>query len=217
MKLTTFVATAAFVAVSSAAFADTTPTNFTGSNVSMGPVHAGQYGSISNLYQTLFSVPPNVVGGGSIFGFLPSNLTITFPYSFTGLIAGNLQGNSQYDYTNGGNHYNGFGSADSQLGSTSKGFKNSVASAPLIFASAGLNVANPGTSHGTVVFSNRSTSFESFESIFTGLLTLRPRAIGSATYAVSTIPLPAALPMFATLLAGMFGFARSRKRKALAA
>lgn len=217
MKFTTIAATVAFAAFSSAAYADITPTNFSGSNVSMSQVHAGQFGTITNLYQSLFSVPPNTVGKGQIFGFLPSNLTITFSYTFDGLVDGNLQGNSQYNYFQGGDHYTGSASADSDTGSTSKGFINGVASAPLIFATAGLNVVNPGISTGTVTFINKSSSFESFESIFTGLLRLSPHAIGSATYAVSSIPLPAALPMFATVLAGMFGFARSRKRKALAA
>ena len=193
------------------------PTDFSGSNVTMGTVHDGQYGTISDLYQSLFTVPPNAVGGGSIFGYLPSNTAITFSYSFTGLAAGNLQANSDYNYTLGGNTYNGTGSADSQLGSTATGFTNGVASAPLVFATAGLTVTDPGTSHGTVTFTNTSSSFENFESIFTGLLHTSPAAIGSATYAVSSIPLPAAAPMFGALIAGMFGFARSRKRKALAA
>ena len=217
MKFSTLAATAAFALVSTTASADVLPTDFTGSNVSMSAVHTGQFGTISNLYQTLFSAPPNVVGGGSIFGFLPSNTSITFSYSFTGLAAGNLQGNGDYHYTLGGNTYSGTGSADSQLGSTSTGFTNGVASAPLVFATAGLTVTDPGTSHGTVTFTNTSSSFENFETIFTGLLHISPAAIGSATYAVSSIPLPAAAPMFGALIAGMFGFARSRKRKALAA
>lgn len=220
MKFNTLVASAAFAvstaALSSAALAG--QVDFSGSTVNMNAVEVGQFGTISNLYQTLFTLPPNVVGTGSIFGFLPSFAQITFSYSFTGLSQGNLKGNTSYNYFVGADQFEGGATTNTSGATTSSGTINNVNSAPLVFASSGLNIQNPGTSTGSVTFTNTSASFAQFQSIFTGLLAMSPSSIGSATYAVSSIPLPAALPMFATLMASMFGFARfGRKRKALAA
>lgn len=219
MKFTTLCATAAFaastVAVSSAAFAG--PVDYSGSSVNMSTVSIGQFGTITDLYKTLFSIPPNQIGGGAIYGLLPQNAKITFSYTFTGLIDGNLGGNTSYHYNNGGNVFDGSAHADSTGTHYSAGTVNGVNSAPLVFAAANLNVVNPGTSTGSVSFINVGSNFASFEAIFSGFLTSTPRGVGSATYAVSSIPLPAALPMFASLLAGMFGFARFGRKKALAA
>ncbi|MBY0407992.1 MAG: hypothetical protein K2Q01_09890, partial [Rickettsiales bacterium] len=194
MKLSSAFAGAALALTVSATAAHADVIDFSGSNVNMNAVHVGQSGTITNLYQTLFTLPPNVVGSGNIFGFLPSNSMITFSYTFTGLVDGVLEGNTNYSYNN-GNLFEGSAYANSQTGfAGSQGFINGVSSAPLAFAAANLNVVNPGTSTGTVRFWNTSDAFSQFSSLFSGLLTASPRGVGSATYAVSSIPLPAALP-----------------------
>lgn len=215
MKLRTFVAAAAFAVAASSANA--TVVNFSGSSVNMGTVEIGQTGTITDLYQTLFTLPPNVVGGGNVFGFLPSNAKIVFSYTFTGLKDGVLLDYSSYNYNSGGDVYAGSATGHSQDGNAASGTINGIASAPLVFANANLTVVDPGTSTGTTTIINTSGAFAQFESLFFGLLSLSPLGVGSATYAVSAVPLPAALPMFAAALACLFGFSRARRKKALAA
>jgi len=200
------------------ASAHATVINFSGAHVNMGNVDYGQTGTISNLYQTLFTLPPHIVGGGDAYGFLPANAKITFSYTFTGLEDGQLQSYSSYNYNQGGSQYFGSATADTKSFGTAVGSVNGLPSAPLVFASANLNVVNPGTSTGTTTLFNTTSTMVQFQTLFFGLLNASPRGIGSATYAVSSIPLPAALPMFLALIGGFAGFSRLRKhRRALVA
>jgi hypothetical protein len=193
--------------------AHATVINFSGAHVNMGNVDYGQTGAITNLYQTLFTLPPHIIGGGDAYGFLPANAKITFSYTFTGLEDGQLQSYSSYNYKQGGNQYFGSATADTKSFGTAVGTVNGLPSAPLVFASADLNVVNPGTSTGTTTIFNTTSAMVQFESLFFGLLNASPRGVGSATYAVSSIPLPAALPMFLALIGGFAVFSRVRKNR----
>ena len=220
MKLRSLIASVAFFAVSaSSAFAGPCDApNYCGSNVDMGQVAVGQSGTITNIYSALFSLPPNVIGSGVTYGLLPTNAQITFNYSFTGLTGGQLTSYSNYNYTNAGNLYQGSSTGDSFSGNNAVGTTNGIASAPLVLATANLNVVNPGNSTGTVRITNLTNTFQQFQSAFFGALSQFPAGVGTITYNVSSVPLPAALPMFTALLASVFGFARfNRNRKAVAA
>lgn len=210
-----------------ASFLVTAPANaavvdFDGAHVDMGAVDYGQTGTITNIYQELFTLPPQVVGGGSAYGFLPSNARITFTYTFDGLDDGALRSYGAYDFISGGDRFQGNAVEQTPTVDAGGGFSsssatiNGAASSPLIFATADLSVLPSGTSVGTTSITNLSSSFASYESLFTGLLRQVPPGVGKAVYAVSVVPLPAALPMFLSLLAGFLGYGRySRKKRAL--
>lgn len=208
MKFSAYFAGAA-LALAVSAPAQALEVNYSGSSVNMGNVVVGQYGQITNIYSTLFTLPPNVVGSGEAYGFLPHNAKVTFTYTLTGLVGGQVQGFSSYDSMLGGDHYQGSAVANSNGFSSSSGSINGTPSSPLVFASANLNVDSP-TSTGTVVLTNISGSLAQFQTIFFGILN-QLTGVGSINYVVSAVPLPAALPMFGALLAGMFGVSRRRK------
>lgn len=208
-KLFVAVAIAASLSFSSARAGEV---NFSGSSVNMGSVTVGQYGTISNIYQTLFTLPPNVIGSGEVFGFLPNKAIITFTYTLTGLVDGMIQGFGAYNHNIGGTQYQGSSLADSDGYFTANGTVNGLASTPLVLASANLTPGNPAV--GTVTISNTSGSLAQFQSLFFGILQALPRGVGTINYVVSSVPLPAALPMLGALLAGMFGFAARRRKLA---
>lgn len=215
MKLPAIIVGAALALVSTFSIAQADEINFSGSSVDMGHVDYGQYGTITNIYETLFSLPPHQAGSGQAFGFLPNNAAITFTYSFTGLREGSLTGYGAYDHDIGGDNYSGSALATSGGFNYSEATVNGVASTPLVFATANLNVGDP--SSGTIRITNISGAFASFQALFYGILTQVPNAVGSINYVVSSVPLPAALPIFASLLAGLFGFGHARRKKMLAA
>lgn len=198
--------------VSTSASAD--EVNFSGSSVNMGTVAVGQYGTISNIYQTLFTLPPNVIGSGDAYGFLPKNAKITFTYNIAGLIDGKVQGYGSYNYNQAGNSYMGSAIADSTGYSYHEGSINGGASTPLVTAAANLTYGNP--SIGTVVVTNTSDSLAQFQSLFFGILNGASLSSGFINYVVSAVPLPAALPMFGAMLASVFGVARFRRKRVAA-
>ena len=210
MKISALIASAALV-LATFGTANADEVNYTGSSVNMGTVSLGQFGTITNIYQALFTLPPNVVGSGEAFGFLPHNAKITFSYTLNGLVDGQLQGYGSYNHTLGGDLYQGSSVADSDGSTTSTGTINGSASTPLVLSTANLTVGNP--SLGTVTITNISGALASFQSLFFGVLNAASNS-GSINYVVSSVPLPAALPMFGALLAGMFGFSRRRKQVA---
>ncbi|MBY0407629.1 MAG: hypothetical protein K2Q01_08045 [Rickettsiales bacterium] len=183
--------------------------NYTGTNKNMGTVAAGQTGTLNNNF-TSVTIP--FTGGlrfrtSFAYGLLPAYSKITFTYSLanlqstTGLNTGAL-----YNYELGGDDYAGVAFANRTV-NTAVGTINGSAAAPLVFASANLT----GNTATTSIL-NTSAGFAAFETFFSGFL----RGSPNLTYAVSAVPLPAALPMFAAALAGMFGFARKRRVRAVA-
>ena len=214
MKLSSLIAGTALLLFSSFSAASADEVNYSGSSVNMGQASVGQFGTISNIYDALFLLPPNVVGSGETFGFLPHNAKITFSYTLDGLVDGQLQGYSTYDHHIGGDHYQGSALADSDGTYSSSGSINGSPSASLVMSTANLNLGDPST--GTVTITNTSGAFAAFQSLFFGVLNAANNS-GSINYAVSAVPLPAALPMFAALLAGMFGFKNRRKHAVAAA
>ncbi|NBO19142.1 MAG: hypothetical protein EBV03_07965 [Proteobacteria bacterium] len=161
MKLPAIIVGAALAFVSTISVAQADEVNFSGSMVDMGHVNYGQYGTITNIYETMFSLPPHQQGSGTAFGYLPTNATITFTYDFTGLRDGSLTGYGAYDYNSGGDHYAGSAIATSGGFNYSEATVNGVASSPLVFATANLNVGEP--SHGVVTITNNSGAFASWQ------------------------------------------------------
>jgi hypothetical protein len=136
---------------------------------------------------------------------------ITFTYNFTDIAAGTLHALGAYNYTAGGLTYNGSAVSDTGGSTVASGTTNGLTTAPLVFASANLN--GPETA-GTVTITNLSKGVASIQSLFSGLFTSSARVV-SVSYQVSSVPLPASFPMFAAALAGLFGFAFFRKRRAV--
>jgi len=182
--------------------------NFTGTNKNMGTVQSGQTGTLFNNY-TLITIP--FTGGlkaaaSRAFGVLPSASKITFTYSLASLTnVTYLRDSANYSYIQGGDLFAGNAADSTATPATATGTINAGASAPLVFATA--NIAG---NVGTTTISNYSGGFANFSTLFAGFLRGNP----TLTYAVSSVPLPAALPMFSALFAGMFAFARKRRNAA---
>jgi hypothetical protein len=146
-----------------------------------------------------------------------------FSYTFNGPLANwsNSSTSASYNYNDGGDQY--AGQAQSNVytpplmflnSESASGTVNGSPSTPLVLATAKLVKGN-NTASWTVT--NDSFGIASFFNTLTLLFAANPD-ISSLNYSVSSLatPLPAALPMFGSLIAGMFGVRRMR-RKAVAA
>ena len=206
MKTKKFLIAAVFLLAAGTAQASVV--NFSGANVDMGTLAVGQSGTIANNY-TSTSVGPYSFENGNDFGFLPTNSSVTFTYTFSNLVAASMHSYGSYNYTSGGLTYIGSSSAYSNGSTTSVGSTNGVSSAPLTFAS-----ANVGTSTGSTTITNTSGSLAQIQSLFSALFSSTGHLV-SVTYNVSSVPLPASMPLFAAVLAGLFGMSYLRKRRSL--
>lgn len=218
MKLRSLlVTTAATAAIFAGSPAQALVLDFSGSNVDMGHAVVGQTGTITDIYSNLFALPPNVAGGGTVYGYIPTHSVINFTYTFTGLSNGVLNSYSSYDYTAGGHHYTGSSTGNSSTGVVNHGEIDGLATYSKVFSTANLTVVNPGTSTGATQIANYAPQYQQFSSGFFGILSTLPPGVGTITYSVSQIPLPASLPMSLAAIGGLFAYAYGRKRKALAA
>ena len=206
--------------LSSAAYANVV--NFTGSDVNMGSVAIGQTGTVSDFYSVInnnlgFAPPPYIVSG-VIFGTLPTMSKITFSYTLPGrtLLLGSVltsngsYGPNSYNGAYGYGTYSGDSSANSSTGNVNHGYKNGIASLPLVWAT-----ANLGGTSGTTGIQNNNTFASvttTVASLFQGAFSGAPVG-GSLTYRVAAIPLPASLPAFALGLLGLFGFNRFKRAR----
>lgn len=202
MKLSHILAAAAlFMTVSSGAKA----LPVYSSTIDLGELGVGTYNNIANF------VPGNFTPYSlSIFGSIPSNTMITFSYKFPDIVPNSALEVSMgsYDYKIGGDHYTGSAYANSGGYTDAKSFFNDVQTiSPLVIASA--NIDNSGYM-GTTIIKNLSGGLVEFESDFFAMLFKEGLVNVSAT--VSSVPLPAALPMFGLGLAGITAL-RSKKRK----
>jgi hypothetical protein len=193
--------------------------DFSGSNVNMGYLSVGDSGTITNIYQGLFSIPPNEVAQSLAYGYIPRNSVINFTYNLTsGILGGGTTATSSYDYMRAGNHYNGSSTNVSGFAPVQQGFINGVAGVSQVFSVANYTQGSGMTATATTQVANYTASsvgnpngYQYFTSALVALLLQNPQATGYITYTVSSIPLPAAFPMLAVALGGMFGFARKRK------
>ena len=183
------------------------PYTFTGNNVNMGTVSAGDSGVIGNIG----SVGRTIIS--QISGTLPANTLITFTYDFSGdLDFGFLSATGSYSYTDGPNSFTGFASGTNSTGSNSAGFVNGSPSTALAVSSAQVDFTN---NTATAIIQNNSSGAVSFLDLFVGLVTGSRNL--EISYNVSAVPLPAALPLFGAAIAGLMGFSYRRKKQALAA
>ncbi|NBO18743.1 MAG: hypothetical protein EBV03_05840 [Proteobacteria bacterium] len=189
--------------------------NFTnvGTNLVMGTLTAGQFGSIS------YTKP-----GATLHitnSYMAAKTQVVFSYTFSGALKNNAQLKTiaGYDFMFGGNHYKGDATSIRNTppltglnGDTANGTINGVASAPLVLATANLV---KGQTTGSFTVTNNSWGIAGF--ISTLRLLVGNPSISSLTYNVTSLatPLPAALPMFGALIGGMF--VSRKRRKALAA
>jgi len=218
------VAAAAFSAMFASTSAQAVVIDYTGSNVNTGNLLNGQSGTITDILAPApFHLYQSLVNGA-----LPKMSSVTFTYTFPSFfLIGDLNGTTSYDYMHSGNHFNGFSTADSQTdvffntNSTlnQQGFINSVAAVSQVFATALLTTPGDETATGTVTFSNYTQTFQNFTSKFIGAFSslCDGRPVGTITYTVSSIPLPASFPMMLLVVGGLFGFARMSQRKSAVA
>lgn len=210
MMRPTMIVLAALVALVFPAAASATEINFTNAhfNVDMENLEVGQYGAITYEHPDYLST--------RTWGNLPGHSRLVFTYSFVAPIAddsGN-QMNAYYDYLQGADHY--YGSAYSDRfapplleynGQGAEGYRNDIASLPLVFATSNLVGGNTALQWSVT---NLSSGFAVFENI---LNLGTSDGINLLTYQVSSVPLPAALPLFAGLIAAMFGLRRIRRAR----
>ena len=132
---------------------------------------------------------------GTVSGVLPANSIVTFSYLFSNAIAGSSTVTSTFN---------------TDVTPTSASVINSggsTASAPLGFVSA--NLALP--SSATNIIGNNGSSSVTFASILS--LILSSNAIGTLTYSVSSVPLPASFPLFLMLIGGLYFVSRMNKNR----
>ncbi|MFK7839549.1 MAG: hypothetical protein AB8B83_04395 [Bdellovibrionales bacterium] len=191
---------------SNTAQAALSPFTYTGNNVLMNPVVAGEtgtIGNIGNIGRTIIS---------QISGTLPANSLITFTYNFSGdLDFGYLSSTGGYNFTDGGSAFTGFATGNNATGSNAAGFVNGSPSTALAVASAQVDFTN---NTATAVIQNNSSGAVDYLNLFVGLVTGSRDLVVS--YNVSAVPVPAALPLFGGAILGLMGFSHRRK-KALAA
>lgn len=158
----------------------------------------------------------NVGGTSSVVhdfveGAIPANSMITFTYSFAGVSDKgpySLTGDGTYDYTHGTTPYSGWVHTNSH-GGDSWGAKvnGGNSSEQLAFATAALAGNLTG---GTVTFNNLSKGLMWFSAEFLGKIM---NGYSEASWKVSAVPLPAALPLFGAGLLGLAGLGRFRKSR----
>jgi len=223
MKLRSLIIAAA---ASSAIFASTAAqalvVNFSGSNVNMGNLQDGQTGTISNILTLNGSHQYESL----VLGNLPRLSEVTLYYTFpVDYVAGALDAKITYDFMQSGVHHNGFSEATSQTdifgnttnGLSQQGYLNGIAGVSQVFATALLTTPGNNTATGKVQFANYTQFFQQFNSSkFIGLFCNCEQNVGTITYEVSSIPLPASLPMVLLAVGGLFGFTRMN-RKSVAA
>lgn len=206
MKIRDFLHLAGFAlcALLSPSSASAVVIDYSGFNIGMGNVSVGQTGTIHAGHLGNLIV-------NQITGTLPSNSMITFSYDFAGDIdwAALLTG-AGYSYTDGGHNYAGY-SIEIPPGPVSFGYGevDGFPSTPLAVASAQIDFS---ANTASVVIKNFSAGVANYVNLFLGSV-LRNQSLEIA-YAVSAVPLPAALPMFALGLGALAGFGARRKRKA---
>jgi hypothetical protein len=195
--------------------------DFSGSNVNMGNLQNGQSGTISDI----LAPAPFHLYQSLINGALPRMSVVTFTYSFpTFFLIGSLDSQISYDYMHSGNHYNGSSQATSVTdvffnttdGLTQQGYINALPTVSQVFATAHLTTPGDGTATGTVTFANYTQSLQDFTSQFLGAFSAlcEGHPVGTINYVVSSIPLPASLPMMLMAMGGLFGI--SRRKSAVA-
>jgi hypothetical protein len=192
--------------------------DFSGSNTNMGYLNIGDSGTITNIYQGLFSLPPTQVAQSLAYGYIPRHSKINFTYNLTtGILGGSTTSTTSYDYMHAGNHYNGISTNVAGSAPVQQGYVNDVAGVSQVFATAsytqGFFSATAATQIANYTASTVSNpqGYQYFTTALVALLLQNPAATGYITYSVTSLPLPAAFPMLAMALGGMFGFARKRK------
>lgn len=175
--------------------------------VDMGHTSVGQTGT---LYDWYFTVPSGQSTALQT-GYIPANSSITFTYNNFSTDT-NAYGYAQaaYNYTAGPNNYTGLYFADTTGDHGNTGSVNGVSTigSALLYATANINDKKIVTTISN--YSSVEAVFDLFQWAFLSGTT------ASATYAVSSVPLPATLPMFAMVVMGLFGVKRFRRKKAAA-
>jgi len=183
------------------------PYTFTGDDVSMGTLSSGQsgvIGSIGNVGNVILS---------RVSGTLPANTLVTFTYNFSGnLERGSLTSTANYSYIDGGDVFSGFVGDSNLTGSNSAGNINGSPSTALAVASAQVDFSN---NTATAIIQNNSSGAVSFLDLFVGFVSGSKNL--EISYNVSAVPLPAALPLFASAIAALAGLSYRRKKAAASA
>jgi hypothetical protein len=151
------------------------------------------------------------------YGILPVNKMITFTYTFTPPpLSGDLNGLGAFSEIHGINYFTSLSTStvdmDGHTVTTTQRYKNGnpVGTPTGTFPIGTSALFDPISGIGKVTIINLADAAASFSSYFLGLL-------GSGnvytTAVVSTVPLPAALPLFGMGLIGLAGYGRRAKAK----
>ncbi len=204
-----FAASLALIALTMGSPAGAATVDFTGHHDNMGMVAAGDTGAVDTY--TFFGD-----GGWKydyVQGLLPSNTAITFTYTF-------LSSLGTWDYVQGDAAYRD-GSTRYRTGVDSNGWSRNQEA----FAGHGFHntsdvldvivyaIMADDKKSATVTITNLANVAANFDSYFLSYDWFRCKKVG-ATYAVSNVPLPAALPLFGLGLAGLAGYRHRKNRKA---
>lgn len=179
----------------------------------LGALSIGASGEFNNS-ETNGAIPGQTVYGYAV-GTIPSNSYITFTYYFSPSIpmSGSLQSLGAFSETNGVYTYT-YTSTSGGL----NGLLTSVSGFPISFANVDPSLmpvqATADLSTGTTRVTNLAAAEASFSTYFFGLM--EGYSLDKVRYAVSAVPLPAALPLFGLGLIGLAGYSRHKRAKALA-
>lgn len=180
-------------------------------SMSAGPAHAAQLildnmGTVSNgSASTSYSMDDTI--SATYYGLLPAMSKIVFTYDLGANATGLIDGIPTASLSSIGFK---IGTADNAAATVIVGQPQAVSSDNLIVASAYL----PSYSSGTATITNLRSEAINFQTILTAWL--KKAVTLTVTTKVSSVPLPAALPLFGLGVASLAGL-RARKKSKTAA
>ncbi|HEU0117741.1 MAG TPA: hypothetical protein VFR09_03830 [Alphaproteobacteria bacterium] len=189
--------------------------NLFGNNDDLGLVSIGQTGFVNN--RIISTTPPTTgVYEGVVTGYLPADSVITVTYTFLNNFAvhGILASEAWYNQTSGPLQYSAYSSTYNGSSSTVFNSLTNTTTDVLspILATAGLTIDQKNGTTTIINNSDVAVQFSSFFGIWADEFShLGRRNDVLASYVVSAVPLPAALPMFGTAMAGLIAFSMLRK------
>jgi len=213
-KLAIFSLASAVAMMTAMSAAEATVVNYTGYDVAMGSVVAGQSGTISNTFNSTPGLARTDYQDELSSGSLAPYSQISFNIALTGNVldsAGYVSGNnviqnisslSMSDTT--GNSFSEYYNTTTQQTTLSAARVSTTATINDAGNDITLSIAN--VTSGAALYTQQVLALFQKNDLLQG---------GSVTYSVSSVPLPASFPLFATVLAGLVGFQINRQRQNL--
>jgi len=213
-RLAIFSLASAVSMVTAMSAAEATVVNYTGYDVAMGNVIAGQTGTISNFFKSSPGLARTDYQDELSAGFLAPYSQISFNIALTGNIldsAGYVSGNnviqnisslSMSDTT--GNSFSEYYNTTTQQTTLSTSRVSTTATINDAGNDITLTIAN--VTSGAALYSQQVLALFQKADLLQG---------GTVTYSVSSVPLPGSFSLFLAALAGFVGFQMKRQHKNL--